>query len=241
MKFFKINILVLIFTFGLCQLLIAATGPASVYKVQIRKIELCGSGSSATTCANAVTLYEGDSGEINIADTANGAAAASLGNLTKATMGQSYDWVQVTMERAFTVSGYASPDGGADTCYTNTGEAGTASEASAGSASADDQSPTTLYAGIVSTGNDNTVNSLNKIGGTSQDAGTIADGDEFMEWRGPLSTTFTPTVGRVPQLMIAFGFDNAVYAGDNMGSDCNTQDVAVGLWANEPSVTMTIQ
>ena len=45
------------------------SGNASEYKIKIYKIELCETGSTVANCLNPVTLYEGDSGTIDIANT----------------------------------------------------------------------------------------------------------------------------------------------------------------------------
>ena len=64
------------------------SGNASEYKIKIYKIELCETGSTVANCLNPVTLYEGDSGTIDIANTASGAQAAALGNPGNAVLGK---------------------------------------------------------------------------------------------------------------------------------------------------------
>ena len=59
----------------------SGSGDATEYKITIYKIELCESGSTVANCLNPVTLYEGDSGTIDIANTAAGAQAAALSNI----------------------------------------------------------------------------------------------------------------------------------------------------------------
>ena len=63
---------------------------ADVYKITITKLELCETGSSDSSCSNPVTIYSGDSGEIDIASTTAGSSAANLGALTSATIGTVY-------------------------------------------------------------------------------------------------------------------------------------------------------
>ena len=87
------------------------------YKINIYKIELCDSSSTASACNGAVTIFDGNSGDIDIANTTAGAAAASLGNASAATFGTAYTYLQITMGRDFTVKGSAADDSGT-TCYT---------------------------------------------------------------------------------------------------------------------------
>ena len=58
--------------------LFAATtlGPATEYKITIKKIELCGVGSSIAECVAPIAIFTGDSGLIDIASTTAGATAA---------------------------------------------------------------------------------------------------------------------------------------------------------------------
>ena len=109
MKLFKIINLIFFFSiFLIPEALTAeygATTSASTYKINIFRIELCDSTSSATACNNSVAIYDGgDSGAIDIASTTAGAAAAALGNLNKATIGTKYTWMQVTMARKITIA-----------------------------------------------------------------------------------------------------------------------------------------
>ncbi len=221
----------------------SGTGPASEYKVTIRQIDLCDSTSTQAVCNNPVTVYSGNSGAIDIANTTAGSAAASLGNISSANFGVSYSFVEIIMNRAFTVKGYASPDAGAATCYTTSNEAGTAALASDGSQSSGDNASTTLFAAPAGTttsdGNSTAFNSLTSLTDT-ETAGTITSGDTFFQYRQALSKTFTLKPGNIPSVKIAFGTANAVGASGNMGSDCNTNAAKVGLYAAEPDITITI-
>ena len=94
----------------------SASGDATEYKLTIYKIELCETGSTLANCLNPITLFEGDSGTIDIANTASGAQAAALGNPGQAILGKTYTVTQVTMDRAITVKGYYAV--GNDSCST---------------------------------------------------------------------------------------------------------------------------
>ena len=74
----KIKTLLITFIFSIIFYgnAVAATGAASEYKITIYKMELCDSTSTASACNGAVTVYDGNSGAIDIANTTAGAAAA---------------------------------------------------------------------------------------------------------------------------------------------------------------------
>ena len=117
MKKIKTFLISIIFTFIFYGNVVAGTGEATEYKINIFKIELCDSSSTASVCNGAVTIFDGNSGDIDIANTTAGAAAASLGNANAAKFGIAYTYLQITMGRDFTVKGSAA-DGSGTTCYT---------------------------------------------------------------------------------------------------------------------------
>ena len=57
-----------IFTFIFCGNVVAGTGEATEYKINIYKMELCDSSSTASVCNGAVTIFDGSSGDIDIAN-----------------------------------------------------------------------------------------------------------------------------------------------------------------------------
>ena len=127
---------------------VAATGAATEYKITIYKMELCDSTSTASVCNGAVTVYDGNSGAIDIANTSAGAAAASLGNAGVAKFGTSYTYMQVTMKRAVTISGGGSAlSTSGQACYTN-GTAGTSSKGALGSVTSTDEADTVVFMGV---------------------------------------------------------------------------------------------
>ena len=75
------------------------TGEATAYKIKMRYLELCETGSTDANCLNPLVIGTGNSGLINIADTAAGATAAAYGDLTTVPIGKSYTYYQVTLER----------------------------------------------------------------------------------------------------------------------------------------------
>ena len=217
---------------------IAGTGAATEYKITIYKIKLCDSTSSASACNGAITIYDGNSGAIDIANTTAGAAAASLGNANAAKFGTSYTYLQITMGRDFTVKGSAADDSGT-TCYTKSD--GSAGELAKGSAESGDEASATLYAAMVGTDVGNNLTGLQTLTDTTGVASTIENNDEFFQYRQELASTFIMEPGNIPSVSIAFGTSAAVGAIDDMGDDCETVDENVGLYAAEPDVTVTIE
>ena len=240
MKKIKTFLITVLFTFIFYGNVVAATGAATEYKITIYKIELCDSSSTASACNNAVTIFDGDSGAIDIANTTAGAAAASLGNASAAKFGTSYTYLRITMGRAFTVKGSAA-DGSGTTCYTKSGEAGAAGTLAKGTTTAGSVASTTLYAAMVGTSVGDNLTGLSSLTDTTGVAGTIASDDEYFQYRQELANTFTMIKGNIPSITVAFGTSAAVGAIDDMGDSCETVGAAKGLYAAEPDVTVTIK
>ena len=76
MKKIKTFLITFIFSIIFYGNAFAGTGAATEYKITIYKIKLCDSTSTASVCNGAVTIYDGNSGAIDIANTSAGAAAA---------------------------------------------------------------------------------------------------------------------------------------------------------------------
>ena len=240
MKKIKTFFISIIFTFIFYGNVVAGTGEATEYKINIYKIELCDSSSTASACNGAVTIFDGNSGDIDIANTTAGAAAASLGNASAATFGTAYTYLQITMGRAYTVKGSAA-DGSGTTCYTKSGEAGAAGTLAKGTTTAGSVASTTLYAAMVGTSVGDNLTGLQTLTDTTGVASTIENNDEYFQYRQQLASTFTMEPGNIPSVTVAFGTDNAVGAIDDMGDSCETVGAAKGLYAAEPDVTVTIE
>ena len=109
LKLFKSTLF--IFMFVLCnKIAIAATGTGNtdVYKVTMRKVELCTGYTvvdfdnvhTADACHNAVVIGSGDK-EVDIASVSAGAAAASYGDPALLPLGETYTHMRVTVDRKF--------------------------------------------------------------------------------------------------------------------------------------------
>ena len=237
----KIYLLTFIFSLSIVDNVIAGTdGPASIYKIVIRKIELCDNTSTIASCENPVILFSGTSDAMDIAATEAGAAAGSLGSIANAKFGTSYTHLQITMNRAMGISGSA-VDGAGRTCYTIANKAGTHSKNSDGTATSGSQAETTLFAATVATNHTTALNSLTTLTDT-ETAGTVTVGDTLFQYRKALTTNFTMTTGIIPTVSIAFGTATAVGAMGNMTSNCAaTESASLGMYAAEPDITITIK
>ena len=178
MKKIKTFLITFIFSIIFYGNAIAGTGAATEYKITIYKIKLCDSTSTASVCNGAIAIYDGNSGAIDIANTTAGAAAASLGNASAAKFGTSYTYMEITMGRAFTVKGSAADDSGT-TCYTKSGEAGSAGTLAEGTPTSGSEASTTLYAAMVGTDVGDNLTGLSSLTDTTGVAGTIATNDEY--------------------------------------------------------------
>ena len=238
MKKIKTFLISTIFTFIFCGNVVAGTGEATEYKINIYKMELCDSSSTASVCNGAVTIFDGNSGDIDIANTTAGAAAASLGNANAATFGTAYTYLQITMGRDFTVKGSAA-DGSGTTCYTKSN--GSAAALAKGSEDSSEEASATLYAAVNGTSVGNNLTGLQTLADTTGVASTLDEDDEFFQYRQQLANTFIMEPGNIPSVTIAFGTSAAVGAIDDMTSNCNSTGAAKGLYAAEPDVTVTIK
>ena len=211
MKKIKTFLISTIFTFIFYGNVVAGTGEATEYKINIYKIELCDSTSTASVCNGAVTIFDGNSGDIDIANTTAGAAAASLGNASAATFGTAYTYLQITMGRDFTVKGSAA-DGSGTTCYTKSN--GSAAALAKGSEDSGEEASATLYAAVNGSAVGNNLTGLQTLTDTTGVASTVDEDDEFFQYRQQLASTFIMESGNIPSITVAFGTDNAVGAND---------------------------
>ena len=123
LKLFKTTLF--IFMFVLCnKIAIAATGTGNtdVYKVTMRKVELCtgytvvdfDDVNTAAACQNAVVIGSGDL-EVDIASVGAGSAAATYGNPALLPLGETYTHMRVTIDRKFKIKSESALDtGGSD-------------------------------------------------------------------------------------------------------------------------------
>ena len=102
---YKIFKIIFFITFTLCIFIsnsYSATGAADVYKVTMRKVELCTASTGVTNCENAVVIGSGDK-EVDIASVSAGSAAASYGDPALLPLGETYTHMRLTIDRKFVI------------------------------------------------------------------------------------------------------------------------------------------
>ena len=130
-KILKLIILSISFFISYYEIAFAATakGNADVYKVTMRKIELCtgytvvdfDNVNTDDACHNAVVIGSGDK-VVDIASVDAGAAAANYGDPALLPLGETYSHMRVTIDRKFTIKSETALDTGGtndtDNCVT---------------------------------------------------------------------------------------------------------------------------
>ncbi|MDC0356933.1 hypothetical protein OAM72_00135 [Pelagibacteraceae bacterium] len=210
-KLFFIFLAILLFT----QNSFAGTGRADVYKITIRQIAMCETGSTLSNCLNPVVIFTGNSADIDIAATTAGAAAANLGSATAATIGTAYTHMQIVMNRAMKIAAGTAEtiSDGTRNCKTASGgDAGSATASAVGSATGD-AGEQVIYAGVHgSKPGSNAFSSVSTITSVSGTANPTINGEEFFQWRVALTSPFVYDGIRNPNVQIAFSTEEAVGA-----------------------------
>ena len=120
-KFFAFIVLVKLLLVLFITYSNAATvkGAASVYKVTMKKLEMCTASTGVTVCTGAVVIGTGTK-VIDIASVTAGAVAGSYGNAALLPLGETYTHVRVTILRKFTIKTAAAINTGGtpDACVT---------------------------------------------------------------------------------------------------------------------------
>ncbi|MDB2500320.1 hypothetical protein N9X01_02120 [Candidatus Pelagibacter bacterium] len=249
MKILKYIHLVIFFILFQSNLFAATTlGAATEYKITIKKIELCGAGSTISDCVGPITIFSGNSGLIDIASTAAGTAAATLGDVSAAPLGASYSVVQVTMDRKVTLKGTVTV--GSNTCSTIANNA--SSQILNGKGTHDttgDEAAGVYYMGEALGSDMGAGDALNFIAAdgsvSADDDNSLADpGNVDIMHRTVLTAPVTITLGRLPTVKIAFGTTAAIgwgYGAAGTAGHCTSSSNATGLFGAEPSVVITFQ
>jgi len=94
-------------------------GAASVYKVTMKKVELCTGSTGVTVCTGAVVIGEGAK-TVDVAAVDAGAVAGSYGDAALLPLGETYTHMRVTIDRKFVIKTSSAIDttGDADACVT---------------------------------------------------------------------------------------------------------------------------
>ena len=212
----------------------SGTGEAVSYINTIHSIMLCGSGSTATSCANPVILGSNTSGtSFDLSSISAGASAGSLGNVGKATPGSTFAYMQVIMSKTFTIKGTGASANNT-TCYTaaNSGN-GTATSGATqaiGSTSSSDYAAQAIKVADNATLDSNMRGTNNLDGTTSGDASNGNSGtNTYMAFIAELTSPFTAKAGSIPQMKIAFDLSAAT---NFPASNCTVSPAS-------PAVTVT--
>jgi hypothetical protein len=215
-------------------------GPASAYNVELKKVELC----TSSACTTAHTLVE-KTQVMDIASVDVGAAVGSYAStMTLPPIGVSYTHMRSTVDRTFTITGYAASTG-AGYCYTKSGTPttpGTYTKFETGSYVAGAADATNAGSATLVSPNADTL-SLNGVGGTvGWDYNTpsyavslgVTDDAEDMTVVNLLTTPYT-YYGQTPIIDIAFSTQLAVINMESFGGEvCN-------LTPGEPELKITIK
>lgn len=230
----------------------AVKGAATVYKVTMRKVELCTGSTGVDNCDNAVVIGSGDK-VIDIAAVDAGAVAGTYGNATLLPLGATYTHMRVTIDRGFLVKSAAidtGESGDTDDCKTIA-----STDAMFATNRATDKY---THVPVVAEGgtnaemnlympNDNYSRCLNATCGATNDDidmtyGTVyataqeqhAEGDKTDDHMLTYKLTTPYTVSLIPPTMdISFGTQEGVGAYE-VNSLCQ-------LWAEEPVVSITMK
>ncbi len=214
------------------------TGPATQYTVTVKKVELC----TTSACTTAHTLVTKTS-DMDIASAAVGATVGSYAStMTLPPMGVAYSHMRTTVDRTFTIKGYALSASSGQYCYTD-GSAGTQTAFAAGknttSASTASSSASASALELPDTGAGAVT--ARYVGGTTTT--TITYGSEIslsgndMLYTKALTTPYT-YYGQTPLIDISFGTQNAVNSMEMQGGDA---DGDCNLFPGEPVMTITIK
>ena len=209
---------------------LAASGPATEYKVTMTKIELCEDSSSPAHCINPLTISPSTASKaVDIASVSAGAAAGSYGNIAKANIDTKYTYMQITMDRKFQITGTAG------SCATKAGETGSKTTDAKGQTGGTPGSSTLYIPDGAGTFGSHINGSVDSLGATVSANGTVGSNDEYFQYRKIITGGLTITAGNFPTIKIAFDVSNAVGEGTGGTSAC-TANV---MYAEEPGFTIT--
>ena len=255
-KLFKIIIIAkfLLLVFVTNSYSASATGAPTVYKVIMKKVELCTASTGVTSCEGAIVIGETEK-TVDIASVDAGLAAATFGDPALLPLGETYTHMRVTIDRKMTIKADITVPGVTAPCRTTTalsdsaypgGLSGTekydrtpvvADDGTAAEADVymkNDQMETCENAACSSTSDPNTVEYDQGIGSSTHQS-THAEGDTSDD-HILVYTLATPyTVALIsPTVDISFGTQNAIKASE-VGTDlCMFEP-------QEPIVTISIK
>ena len=257
-KLFKIIIIAkfLLLVFVTNSYSASALGAPTVYKVIMKKVELCTASTGVTSCEGAIVIGETEK-TVDIASVDAGLAAATFGDPALLPLGETYTHMRVTIDRKMTIKADITVPGVTAPCRTTTAlsdsaypgglsgtekydttpvvaDDGTAAEADVYMKNDQMKTCTATDADCSSVSAANTVEYDQGIGSSTHQS-THAEGDTSDD-HILVYTLATPyTVALIsPTIDISFGTQNAIKAAE-VGTDlCRFEP-------QEPKVTITIK
>ena len=126
-KLFKIIIIAkfLLLVFVTNSYSASATGAPTVYKVIMKKVELCTASTGVTSCEGAVVIGETEK-TVDIASVDAGLAAATFGDPALLPLGETYTHMRVTIDRKMTIKADITVPGVTAPCRTTAALSGSA-------------------------------------------------------------------------------------------------------------------
>ncbi len=206
----------------------SGSGPATEYKVTMKKVELC----EDSACATSTTVGDKNM-PIDIASATAGADVGSYAPTTGLPLGKTFTHLRVTISRTFTVTGTVTPD--SDTCATDGGTDMAATQMlDAGTGTATSSSMYLVNEGSYGAGDgarDGAVGSSNidisYASPTYSQTMTISGDNALLIYA--LTTPYTVGI-KSPTIKVTFNTNTA------LGAD----DTACVMWLNEPYVVISI-
>ena len=206
-------------------------GPATEYQVNFTKVELCALGSTTANCLNPVTISTTTDATMDIAAVASGAAAGTMGTLALAPPGE-YTFMQITINRSFTITGQDEPTLGANSCLTSADAANLTTLAAGQAHSGNTAASVTLNVPPGSVGDH--INGSTSAGVATAAAGTINNADTHFHFRKIITGGLSLKEGNFPSIAIAFDVSTAVQGNHNTCTNAHMN-------AAEPTVTISFQ
>ena len=212
------------------------TGPATQYTVTVKKVELC----TDSSCSTAHTLVT-KTAAMDIASASVGASVGSYAStMALPTMGVTYSHMRSTIDRTFTIKGYALSASTGNYCYTD-GSSGTQTAFAAGThTTSAATAASSATASALELGDAGTITAIINGGTTTvtmdYNSGISLSGDDML-YTLALSSPYT-YYGQTPIIDMAFGTQNAVNVME-MGSGTASNDC--NLFPGEPNMTITFK
>ena len=210
----------------------SSKGPATEYQVNLTKIELCAAGSTTATCLSPVTISTSTDATVDVAGVDAGATAGTMGSLSLAPPGE-YTFMQMTINRSFTITGQDEPVLATNSCVTSANAANLTTLAAGKAHSGNAAVSVTLNVPPGTSFGDH-INGSTSAGVATAAAGTILNADTHFHFRKIITGGLSLKAGDFPSIAIEFDVSEGVQGNSNT---CT----ATHMNAAEPTVTISFQ